>query len=87
MAAILDIWVKMMLKRKSDVRIGVFVVDLVEKVYLYLILGALIQKLFFQDGAGGHLGYFGQNDVLASNWCQNRNPRGGFSGKCIYTWF
>ena len=27
-------------------------VDLVEKVYLYLILGALVQKLIFQDGAG-----------------------------------
>ena len=67
MAAILDIWVKMMFKRKSDVRIGILVVDLVEKVYLYLILGALVQKLIFQDGAGGHLGYFGQNDVLASN--------------------
>ena len=76
MAAILDIRVKMMLKRKSDVRIGILVVDLVAKVYLYLILGALIQKLFFQDGASGHLGYFGQNDVLASNLCQNRNPRG-----------
>ena len=67
MAAILDIWVKMMLKRKSDVRIGILVVDLVEKVYLYLILGALIHKLFFQGGAGGHLGYFGQNDALSSN--------------------
>ena len=47
-----NIWVKMMLKRKSDVRIGILVVDLVEKVYLYLILGALVQKLIFQDGAG-----------------------------------
>ena len=66
MAAILDIWVKMMLKRKSDVKIGILVVDLVEKVYLYLILCALVQKLIFQDSAGGHLRYFGQNDVLAS---------------------
>ena len=48
MTAILDIWVKMMLKRKSDVRIGILVVDLMEKVYLYLILGALIPKLIFQ---------------------------------------
>ena len=63
MAAILDIWVKMILKRKSDVRIGILVIDLVEKVYLYLILGTLVQKLIFQDGAGGHLGYFGQNGV------------------------
>ena len=67
MAAILDIRVKMMLKRESDVRIGILVVHLVANVYLYLILCVLIQKLFFQDGAGGHLGYFGQNDVLASN--------------------
>ena len=67
MAAILDIWLKMMLKPKSDFRIGILVVDLVEKVYLYLILGAVIPKLFFQDGTGGHLGYFGQNDVLAPN--------------------
>ena len=65
MAAILDIWVEMMLKRKSDVRIGILVVYLVEKAYLYLILGALVQKLIFEDGAGGHLGYFGQNDVSA----------------------
>ena len=33
MAAILDIWVKMMSKHESDVRIGILVVDLVEKVY------------------------------------------------------
>ena len=56
MAAILDIWVKMMLKRKSNIRIGILVVELVEKMYLYLILGALAQKLFFQNGASGHFG-------------------------------
>ena len=67
MAAILYIWVKKMLKRKNYIRIGILLVELVGKVYLYLILGALVQKLIFQDGAGGHLGYFGQNDVLASN--------------------
>ena len=44
MAAILYIWVKMMLKRKSDVRIGILIVYFVKRVYLYLILGALIQK-------------------------------------------
>ena len=47
LAAILDILVKMMVKHKTDVRI--LVVDLVEKVYLYLILAALVQKLFFQN--------------------------------------
>jgi hypothetical protein len=32
-------------------------VDLLEKVYSYTILGALAQKLIFQDGTGGHLGF------------------------------
>ena len=27
------------------------------KNYLYLILGALVQTLIFQDGAGGHFGF------------------------------
>ena len=49
LVAILDILVKMMLKHKTDVRIGILVVALVEKVYLYLILAALVQKLFFQN--------------------------------------
>ena len=31
--------------------------DLVENVYLYLILDALVQTLIFQDGAGGHFGF------------------------------
>jgi hypothetical protein len=33
------------------------VVDFPEKVYSYMILGALVQKLIFQDGAGDHLGF------------------------------
>ena len=37
--------------------IGILVVDLVDKVYLYLILGALVQTLIFQDGAGAHFGF------------------------------
>ena len=32
-------------------------VDLPEKVSSYMILGALVQMLFFQDGAIGHLGF------------------------------
>ena len=47
LAAILDILVKMMFQRKTNVRIGILVVDLVEKVFLYLTLGALVQKLIF----------------------------------------
>ena len=57
LAAILDILVKMMFYHQTDVRIGILVVDLVEKVYLYLILGALVQTLIFKDGAGGHFGF------------------------------
>ena len=33
---------------ETNVRIGILVIDLVEKVYLYLILAALVQKLFFE---------------------------------------
>ena len=57
LAAILDILVKMMFQRKTNVRIAILVVDLVEKVFLYLTLGALVQKLIFLDGAGGHFGF------------------------------
>ena len=32
-------------------------VDLPPKVSSYMILGALVQKLIFQDGASGHLGF------------------------------
>ena len=32
-------------------------VDVPLKVSLSMILGALLQKLIFQDGAGGHLGF------------------------------
>jgi len=28
-----------------------------QKVYLHMILSALIENLIFQDGAGGHLGF------------------------------
>ena len=31
--------------------------DSVQKVYLHLIVGALVQKQIFQDGAGGHFGF------------------------------
>ena len=54
----------MMLCRQPDVRIGIFVVDLLEKVYSYMILGALAQKLIFQDDTGGHLG-------CGSKWCNS----------------
>jgi len=45
MAAILDLWVKMMSYRQTDVRIGILVDDLPEKVSSYMIVGALVQKL------------------------------------------
>ena len=48
---------------QNDGRIGILVVYLVKKVYLYLILYALVQQFVFQGGAGGHVWYFGQNDA------------------------
>ena len=53
----LGYWVTMMLQRQTDGRVGILMVDLLEKVYSYMILGALVQKLIFQDGTGGHLGF------------------------------
>ena len=44
MAAILDLWVKIMSLRQTDVRIGILEVDLLEKVSSYMIPGALLQK-------------------------------------------
>ena len=32
--------------------------DLPEKVSLYMIIGALAQNLIFLNGAGGHLGFW-----------------------------
>ena len=76
MAAILDSRVKLMSYCQTDVRIGILEVDLPLKVVLDMILGALVQKLNFQDGTGGHLGFLVQIDVVSPNICQNRNPRG-----------
>ena len=74
LAAILDILVKMMFKRQTDVIIGILAVDLVEKVYLYLILGALVQKLIFQHGAGGHF-RFGPLAKKCRHFCEGPGPR------------
>jgi len=42
---------------KSDVRIGIIVDDLLEKVSSHVIFGALVQKLVFRDGVNGHFGF------------------------------
>ena len=57
----------MIFNRIHNVIIGIVAVEIMEKVYLYLIVGALVQRLFFQDVDGGHLRYFGLNGLLASN--------------------
>ena len=44
LAAILDLWVKMMSQRQTDVRIGILVVYYPQKVYSHMNLGALVQK-------------------------------------------
>ena len=43
MAAILNILVKMIYQQQNDVRIGILVIDIVEKMYLNLILAALVR--------------------------------------------
>jgi hypothetical protein len=57
MAAILNLWVRMMSYHQTDVRIEILMVNLAEKVSSNMIVGALVQKLIFQEGAGGHLGF------------------------------
>ena len=57
LAAISDILDKMVSERQIDVRIGIIMVYLVEIVYLYLIVAALVQKLIFQNGASGHFAF------------------------------
>jgi len=37
--------------------VTIIVVDLVGKVYSCLILAALVRKLFFLNGVGGHFGF------------------------------
>ena len=32
--------------------------DIPEKVSLYMIIGALVQNLIFQNGGGGHFGFW-----------------------------
>ena len=45
MAAILDFWIKKMSQHQTDARIGIPGANLPEKVSLYMILCALVQKL------------------------------------------
>ena len=63
-AAMLDFWVNMMLKCQTDVNIGILVVDLPPKISLCILLGALVQKLIFQDDSGSHLGFLGPNNLI-----------------------
>ena len=80
MAAILDILVKMIFQQQNDVRIGILVVDIVENMYLNLILAALVRKSNFKNGVGSHFGF----GPLAKNACIF--PRGRVSQffiKCL----
>ena len=72
----LDNRVKVIFNRTNTVRIGIVMVDLVEKAYLYLIVGVLVQILIFQDVDGGHLAFICLNGRLGSNRCQNQSPSG-----------
>jgi len=35
----------------------ILLVEIIEKMYLHKIIGALVQNLIFQNGFSGHLGY------------------------------
>ena len=39
---------------QTDVRNGFLVVELFKKVYLFIFVAFICQKLFFHNGAGGH---------------------------------
>ena len=47
MAAILNSLVKMIFQQQNNVRIAILVVDIVENMYLILILAALVRKSIF----------------------------------------
>lgn len=44
MVAMCKFWVKMMSQRENNIRFGILVVELPEKVSLHVILGALVQR-------------------------------------------
>ena len=73
----MDILVIMIFQQQNDVRIGILVVDIVENMYLNLILPALVRKSIFKNGVGGHFGF----GPLAKNACIF--PRGRVSHFCI----
>jgi hypothetical protein len=64
MAVISNFWVEMMSDIQTDVIIGILVVDLSEKMYPIMILGVLVQRDIFQDGASGHLGFTPSGEKL-----------------------
>ena len=58
MAAILEFYIKMKSQRQINIWFGILVIQFIEKMYLYKVIGALVQNLIFQDGVGGHLWFW-----------------------------
>ena len=58
MAAILEFCIKMKFKRQINIWFGILVIEFTEKMYLYKVIGALVQNLIFQNGVGGHLWFW-----------------------------
>ena len=54
--AILDFTVRKFYYQ-TDVKNGFLVVELSKKVYLFILVAFICQKLFFHNGAGGHFGF------------------------------
>ena len=54
LSAILDFRVRNVFLYQIDVRNGFLVVELAEKVYLFIFVAFICQKLFFHNGADCH---------------------------------
>ena len=58
MAAILEFCIKIKSKRQINIWFGILVIECIEKMYLYKVIGALVQNLIFQNGVVGHLWFW-----------------------------
>ena len=54
MAAILEFRIKIKSKHQINIWFGILVIKFIEKMYLYKVIGALVQNLIFQNGVGGY---------------------------------
>ena len=58
MVAILEFCIKIESKCQNNIWFGILAIEFIEKMYLYKVIGALVQNLIFQNGVGGHLWFW-----------------------------